>query len=277
MTDWLSQQQPTPILLAQARPAPAITHTSTAVPAPAPTSADNAGETSPRTFFQLSLLAFLIIVVGVVLGTRRLKIVPHGLQNVLEMLIEILYSLPEMVMGPRGRQYAPFVSTFAIYIVVMNALGLIPFLKSPTASLSVTLGMAIVAFVGVQYFGFKAQGVKYLAHFVGPVPWLVLLFLPLEIVAELVRPVSLSMRLYGNIFGEEQVISAFAHNLSPIAAVIILPLQVITVPFAIVRLHVARHRLYRPGNGTCFRARRGGEGLLACLASSRRRGAPAGV
>lgn len=227
MREWLQQQMTTPILLAQAHGATATAQTVTRPPEPQ--AAETPPETSPWTFYKFSVAAFLIIVLLAILGTRRLKLVPKGVQNVFEMVFEGLYSLPEMVMGPRGRQYAPFVSTFFIYILVMNAMGLIPLLKSATASLSITLGMALVAFFGVQYYGFKAQGIKYLAHFVGPVPWLAFLILPLEIVSECVRPVSLSMRLYGNIFGEEQVVSALAHNLTPLAPLFILPLQVLTV------------------------------------------------
>ncbi len=207
--------------------APAVTHTAVGTPAPAP--AESAHETSPWVFYGFSVFSFLLIIVLVILGTRRLRVVPRTFQSLLEMLYEFLYGLPEQVMGPRGRQYAPFISTFFIYILVMNALGLIPAFKSATASLSITLGMALVAFFGVQYFGFKAQGIKYLAHFLGPVWWMAWLIGPLEVVSELVRPVSLSMRLYGNLFGEEQLVSALAHNLTAVAPVAIVLLQVLTV------------------------------------------------
>ena len=110
--------------------------------------------------------------------------------------------------------------------------------------------MALVAFFGVQYFGFKAQGIKYLSHFLGPVRWLALLICPLEIVSEFVRPVSLSMRLYGNMFGEEQVVSALAHNLTPLAPLLIFLLQVLTVVFASVCVYLARDCVYRAGDGT---------------------------
>lgn len=226
MSEWL-QHETTPILIAQTHEGAAATHATTAEPA---TPAESGGEEHPSAwlFYGFSLAALVLIVILVVIGTRRLKIVPRGLQNMLELIFEGLYGLPEQVMGARGRQYAPFVSTFFIYIVVMNLLGLIPFLKPATASLSITLGMAIVAFVGVQYYGFKAHGIKYLAHFLGPVPLMAPLIFPLEIVSELIRPVSLSVRLYGNIFGEEQVVSALAH-LFPAAPLVILPLQVLTV------------------------------------------------
>lgn len=226
MNEWSALLTSTPIVMAQAQTPAHETRTTTAQPA---RQEEGSGEPSVLVFGALSLLAFVIIAFVAVLGTRRMRLIPRGIQNFLEFAFESLYGVPEMVMGPRGRQYAPFVSTFFLYILVMNFTGLIPFLKSGTASLSITLGLAVVAFFAVQYYGFKAHGIRYLAHFIGPVPAMAFLILPLELISELVRPVSLSVRLYGNIFGEEQVISALANQITPYAAVLLLPLQVLTV------------------------------------------------
>lgn len=186
-------------------------------------------EVSQWVFFGYSLLAFLLIALLAVLGTRRMRLVPQGLQNFWEWIFESLYGIPEMVMGPRGRQFGPLIATFFLYIVVMNLTGLIPGLKSGTASLSVTLGLAVVAFVAVQYYGFQAHGLQYLLHFLGPVPAMAILIMPLELIAELVRVVSLSIRLYGNINGEEQVIQALATQLHWTVAVLLLPIQLLTI------------------------------------------------
>lgn len=232
MNAWPVQYENSPLLIAQARDEHTVTAT-TAVPEKA--GQESEGAPPAWTFLPFAGIAFLLIITIAIIGTRRLKLVPRGLQNLLEMVFEGLYSLPEQVMGPRGRQYAPFVSTFFIYIVTMNALGLIPFFKAATASLSITLGLALVAFLGVQYFGFKAHGIKYLAHFIGPVPAMAILILPLEILSEFIRPVSLSVRLYGNIFGEEQVTAALANLIKihgvpiPVVPLVILPLEVLTV------------------------------------------------
>lgn len=227
---WSAQLVQTPITIAQATGEHAETHTTTGASAPAEHTEGASGEhVSQWVFFGFSMLAFVVIALLAILGTRRMKLIPRGLQNVMEWIFESLYGIPEMVMGPRGRQYAPFIATFFLYIVVMNISGLIPGFKPGTASLSITLGLSVVAFLAVQYFGFKAHGVRYLAHFLGPVPAMAVLILPLELVAELVRPVSLSIRLFGNISGEEQVISALANQLSPAFAVLMLPLQVLTV------------------------------------------------
>lgn len=223
MTDWYATTTEYPLLLAQATPA------APAARAEQPAKAEAGGDEhpSPWQFYGFSALAFVLIVLLAVIGMRRRQLIPRGLQNVMEKLVESLYGLPQLVMGPRGQQYAPLIATLFLYILVMNLLGLLPFFKSATASLSITLGMAIVAFVAVQYYGFRAHGIKYLAHFLGPVPGLAFLILPLELVSEMIRPVSLSVRLYGNLFGEEQVIGSLAH-LSPFVAVIMLPLQILT-------------------------------------------------
>ena len=183
---------------------------------------------SPWVFFSFSLVAFVIISLMMISGTRKMRLIPQGLQNVLEWLYETLYGIPDMVMGPRGRKYAPIIASFFLYIVVMNFLGMIPAFKPGTASLSITLGLSIVAFFSVQYYGFQAHGWRYLSHFLGPVPAMAFLLLPLELVAEMVRPMSLSIRLYGNIFGEEQVVSALANQLHPLAALVILPIQILS-------------------------------------------------
>jgi len=226
MNDWLSQHNSSPVVLAQAQQPAETTTTPT-------TSADpvESGPLIPRSEYSLyasPILVFLLIMLVVIIGTRRLKIVPRGMQNFLELVVESLNGIPEMVMGPRGRQYAPFVSTFFLYILLVNLSGLIPGLKSGTASLSITVGLGVTAFFAVQYFGFRAKGIRYLTHFIGPVPLMAFLILPLELIAEFFRPVSLSFRLYGNIFGEEQIIHALSTQFFPLVAVLMLPLQIIT-------------------------------------------------
>ncbi len=226
MTELLAHPHTSPILLAQHSEA-AATHAATVTAVATP---ESSGEShaSGWVSFGYSLLAFLIIVVLAIAGVRRMRLIPRGLQNFMEFLVESLFGIAEMVMGPRGRPYAPFISTFFLYILTMNLLGLVPFSKPGTADLSITVGLAIVAFFAVQYFGFRAHGIAYLKHFAGPVWWLAFLIFPLELLSELIRPVSLSFRLYGNIFGEEQVVGSLATNFGPLAAVLMLPLQVLT-------------------------------------------------
>ncbi|MEK6791464.1 MAG: F0F1 ATP synthase subunit A, partial [Deltaproteobacteria bacterium] len=87
-----------------------------------------------------------------------------------------------------------------------NAIGLIPGLLPPTANLNTTAGLALVVFFATHVIGFKEHGVKYVKHFIGPIWWLVPLILPLEIIGHLARPLSLSLRLFGNMMGHEQIV-----------------------------------------------------------------------
>jgi len=231
MSNWIDISLTMPLVFAQTETAMPDTHAETGVP---PTS----DEPSPWRFFSFSIFAFIVLAIVAVAATRRMRLVPKGLQNFIELVVETVYGIPEMVMGERGRQYAPFLATLFLYIIVMNLSGLIPGFKSGTANLNITAALAITAFIMVQYFGFRAHGPKYVMHFFGPVPLtnipsiiLGLLLLPLELLSELVRPVSLSFRLFGNIFGEEQIISVLATqfgNAGPFIAVVMLPLQVLT-------------------------------------------------
>lgn len=201
-----------------------------------PALAEEAGETAakggltPAMMWLLAspILAFLIIALISIFGTRKLSVAPRGMQNFLEFVVESLHSIPEMVMGPRGRQYTPFIASFFLYILVVNLTGLIPALRAGTSNLSITAGLGITAFIAVQYFGFKAHGWRYLLHFAGPIWWMAWLIMPLELLSELIRPVSLSLRLYGNIYGEDKVVEALADNFNPLVAVLMLPLQVLT-------------------------------------------------
>lgn len=229
VNDWQIAITQIPISIAQTG-APATTTHTLATPPVKNEGAEGAEQTpSQWTFFGLSLFAFVIIALFAMIATRRMLLIPRGLQNFVEWIFESLYGIPTMVMGERGRQYGPLISTFFLYIVIMNFTGFIPGLKSGTASLSITLGLALVAFCAVQYFGFKTHGMRYLLHFLGPVPWLAFLIAPLELMAEVVRVASLSIRLFGNISGEEQMIDALSHQLSPIVPVFMLPLQMLTV------------------------------------------------
>ncbi|HEY3377397.1 MAG TPA: F0F1 ATP synthase subunit A [Armatimonadota bacterium] len=231
MNEWSAQFVNTPIVIAQAMPEhPAANATTATTQAPPVAHEEHVPFFDTQGwFFIISMMAFVIIALFGIFGMRRRQLIPSGTQNVLEWVIEALYGIPVMVMGERGRVYGRFIATFFLYIVVANFLGLIPILKSGTASLSVTLGLALVGFVAVQYFGFKTHGIRYLAHFLGPVPFMAFLILPLEVISEFVRIVSLSMRLYGNMNGEEQVISALATQMHPLVAVVLLPLQILTI------------------------------------------------
>jgi F-type H+-transporting ATPase subunit a len=113
----------------------------------------------------------------------------------------------EQMIGPHGARYLPLIGTAGLFILVSNLLPNIPGFQAPTANWNTTVGLAVTVFISYNYFGIRQHGLsKYLKHFTGPIPWLAPIMFPIEFIGHLARPVSLSVRLFGNIFGEESVI-----------------------------------------------------------------------
>jgi F-type H+-transporting ATPase subunit a len=145
----------------------------------------------------------MIILVGVAyLGSRDLQLVPRGIQNFLEVVLEQFFSMIDDVMGPEGRQYLPLIATLGLFILVGNLVSLVPGLAGPTSNLNTTAACALVVFFSYHWIGIKTQGLgTYLKHFMGPVPALAPLMIPIETISHLARPLSLSLRLFGNMTG----------------------------------------------------------------------------
>lgn len=164
-----------------------------------------------------------------VLKPRRLSVEePTYSQLILEKGVLAIRDLLVDNVGPHGLKYLPVIATFGILILVSNLMGLIPGLMSPTAAVSVTFALGISSFVYYNAIGIKENGlVGHLKHFAGPIPWLALLMFPIELISNLVRPMSLSIRLFGNLFGDEQILGTI-FGLSPyglLLPVFIMPLS----------------------------------------------------
>ncbi len=159
---------------------------------------------------------------------------PGRLQGFFEWSISELSSLFRGALGPHGERHLPLVLTLFFYILFTNLTGLIPsilgykadgklaepIITSATAATSTTVALALIVFFYVQYVGIQSKGLLgYLKHFLGPVIFLFWLFLPIEIIGEFVKPFSLSMRLFGNIYGEDVInnlaLSAGSHFFIP--------------------------------------------------------------
>jgi F-type H+-transporting ATPase subunit a len=159
----------------------------------------------------MSLIVAVVLVVLLGLASRRLSIIPSKRQAALEYLYEAFEGLLVDIIGEPGRKFLPMIGTIGIFIFCCNLLGLIPGFMSPTSKLNVTLGCALTVFVYYHWQGIKAQGLfRYLGHFAGPIPLLAPLMIPIEIISHFSRPVSLSIRLFGNIFAEELLIVVIA-------------------------------------------------------------------
>ena len=167
-------------------------------------------------FFGISLEdwipTIMCILVGFVLisfslwATRRMEKIPRGSQAFAEILVEGLYNFLGEMLGPYTRRYFGFLGTLFLYILLMNLMGLIPLLHSPTNRINVTLSMALPVFIFYNFEGIRIRGLKYFKHFIDPL-FMAPLMLPIHLIGELVRPISLSVRLFGNLTGEDLTIA----------------------------------------------------------------------
>ncbi|MGA2135771.1 MAG: F0F1 ATP synthase subunit A [Bryobacteraceae bacterium] len=162
-------------------------------------------------FMVMELLVMLLIVVLFAMLRPRLSVDrPGKLQQIFEVIYEFVSGQSNDVIGHGGEKYLPYFGTLFIFILISNLIGIIPGFESPTMAPSVTAGCAIATFCYYNLKGVREQGpLKYAAHFAGPVWWLAPLMLPIEIVSHLARPLSLSVRLYANMFAGEQVTLVF--------------------------------------------------------------------
>lgn len=160
----------------------------------------------PELWVISMLTALTIAVVGFLL-TRNLQRVPDRKQTLLESVYSYLDDFVHGLIGDHYKRYLPLIGTIYIYVLIMNLAGIIPGWASPTANINVPAGLAIVVVLYVQYEGIRVNGLKgYLMHFVGDPWWLGPLNFPIHAVGEVARVLSLTIRLFGNIFGEDVVI-----------------------------------------------------------------------
>ena len=162
--------------------------------------------------YLVMVMLILLTVTGVSLFVRSRLSVEHPgkLQILLEDTLRAVLGLLNEWIGPKGHRFLPLIATLGVFILLGNYMGLIPGLMSPTSSINVTLGCALTIWVYYHYQGIRENGIgKYLAHFWAPpgAPWWIgFIMFPIELISHTSRVMSLSLRLFGNIFGEELVI-----------------------------------------------------------------------
>jgi F-type H+-transporting ATPase subunit a len=180
-----------------------------------------------------------LIVLGLIAASRRQIKKPGRLQGFFEWSIAGLSDLFRGALGPKAEEHLPLILALFFYVLFTNLTGLIPsilgykadgtlaepYIVSATAATSTTVALALIVFFYVQYIGIRERGFfGYLKHFVGPVPFLFFLFIPIEVIGELVKPFSLAMRLFGNIYGEDVInglaLGAGAHFFLPVQFII---------------------------------------------------------
>lgn len=151
-------------------------------------------------------LCMLILIIFGWLAGKSVSMVPKTAQNVFETLISGLEEFTVTVTGEEGRKSYPLLLTIFLFVLLGNLMGLVPTFYPPTASLDTTLALAIISVLWSHVIGVQQHGIKYIKHFLGPVPLMIPLFLPIELIGHSARVLSLSFRLFGNMAGHELVV-----------------------------------------------------------------------
>jgi F-type H+-transporting ATPase subunit a len=174
---------------------------------------------------ELVVFAFLVILFLLVRASLSVE-KPGALQHTVEGIVGFVENQSREIIGPHSECFTPFLVALGLFILSCNLIGLIPGFESPTAVPIVPLGCAVVAFCYYQTQGFKHAGVKYFAHFAGPMPIMAPLMVPIELISHLARVLSLTIRLFANMFAGDMVTLVF-FSLVPIG-----------IPIAFLGLHI---------------------------------------
>ena len=181
-------------------------------------------------YFTMLILVMVGSLVVFALMTRRLSVEkPKTGQHILELLIEGINKFQGDIIGHDGHKYISVCGTFFVMILLSNLMAFVPGFMPPTGHIIVTISFGLCAFFAYNAIGLYKQGAGYIKHFFGPMAALAILFFPIEIVSHISRPMSLGIRLFGNIFGDHMVGTIFT-SLVPI---------VIPVPFILLGLFVS--------------------------------------
>jgi F-type H+-transporting ATPase subunit a len=164
-----------------------------------------------------SIVVVVFILLFSYLATKNLRKKKYSLipsdkfnfQNMGELIVDLFANTLKSSIGKEGIKYIPVVGTLGLFILFSNLSGLVPGLLPPTDNINTTAGCALVVFFATHIIGFKKHGLKYLKQFVGPFWWLAWLMIPLEIISHCARPLSLSLRLFGNIMGDHLILTIF--------------------------------------------------------------------
>ncbi len=159
-----------------------------------------------------AMLVAMSIAGRVALGTGEAAIAPAdrvSIKGFFELIVESITTLNDMVLGPEGRAFTSLFGAVFVYILISNLIGLVPGMTPPTENFNTTLAVGLFSFAAYNFYGFKEHGISYLKHFLGPVWWLAWLMLPIELISHIVRPMSLGLRLMGNMTGDHTVLGIF--------------------------------------------------------------------
>lgn len=158
-------------------------------------------------YVSYSWLAIVFLILIALIVRARLSLIPSGLQNFMEFIMEFIITQARDAVGPKSKTFIPLLGTLFLYILTCNLFGLIPGFESPTGNLNTNASLAVPVFFIYQFYGFKVHGIKYLGFFLGPIrniyaiPFMLFMFI-VEWISHLARPITLSVRLFGNMMSK---------------------------------------------------------------------------
>lgn len=179
-------------------------------------------------YLAMEILVLGVIVLGALLLKRQLSVeTPGKFQHLMEVVVEFVRNMSSEIIGHGATRYVSLLGTLGIFILVCNVFGLIPTLDTPTGHIEVTLGLAVAAFVYYNYQGFRHHGpIGYLKTFWGPIWWLGFLLFPVELISNTFRLLSLSVRLYANMFAGKLLEEVFGAMLPVVLPATMMALHV---------------------------------------------------
>jgi F-type H+-transporting ATPase subunit a len=179
-------------------------------------------------YVAMELLAIIVIIAAAIYLKARLSVEnPGGFQHVMEVVLEFIRNMADEIIGHHGRRYVAMIGTLGIFVALCNLVGLIPSLATPTAHIQVTLGCAVAAFLYYNFHGVREHGIiGYLKHMAGPMLAIAILMFPIEVIGNIGRLLSLSVRLYANMLVGDILESVFT-QIVPVA-----------VPAVFMALHI---------------------------------------
>lgn len=180
-------------------------------------------------------LVMVILIALAFAASHQVSLIPKGLQNFMEIIVSGIENLLEETMGKEGRPYFPLIATFALFILVSNLIALIPGFYPPTANVNTNAALALTVFAMTHIVGLKKHGISYLKHFMGPIWWLSPLIFVIEIIGHLARPLSLTLRLFGNMWGHEIVLMIF---IALVPLIVPVPMMLMGVLVAFIQTFV---------------------------------------
>jgi F-type H+-transporting ATPase subunit a len=158
----------------------------------------------------MEFLVFMVLLLYFIAVRLSLSVEkPNGVQHLAEITNEFVSEQSEQIIGHGYERFVTYLTVIGLFILIMNLVGLVPGLESPTANVSVPLGFAVITFIYYHYQGVRSNGASYIKQFIGPVWWMSWLLLPVEIISHFARILSLTVRLYANMFAGDLLTLVF--------------------------------------------------------------------